>query len=252
MAADRGVPAEMCKAHGCWRTDTMVQHYMWRDIAAKLEVSRRLGLAEPGGQAASSSAGGSATAVPSTRGGSTAGGHTDGGQPDGNSNGKGQPGNGGPRATECSVVELTAAQRLHHQYSHPDYRVLEQLISKQLVQGPQVTPAALCQAVEAVCRACDTVKATATIHPSCRNRPQHTLEVVHSDLCVPMPTTCKRDQLPWHLPTEYSCLVLHWCELLGGGNSPNRIRLGTDRTPGMMQHTLTPKVDARAGEKSTS
>ncbi|EFJ39531.1 hypothetical protein VOLCADRAFT_100854 [Volvox carteri f. nagariensis] len=45
MAADRGVPAELRKAHGRWRTDAMVQHYMRHDTAAKLEVSRRLGLA---------------------------------------------------------------------------------------------------------------------------------------------------------------------------------------------------------------
>ncbi|EFJ40563.1 hypothetical protein VOLCADRAFT_99598 [Volvox carteri f. nagariensis] len=48
-AADRGVPAtlpaELHKAHGCWCTDAMVQHYTRRDTAAKLEVSRRLGLA---------------------------------------------------------------------------------------------------------------------------------------------------------------------------------------------------------------
>ncbi|EFJ39619.1 hypothetical protein VOLCADRAFT_100749 [Volvox carteri f. nagariensis] len=45
MAADRGVPAELRKAHGHWCTDAMVQHYTRRDTAAKLEVSRRLGLA---------------------------------------------------------------------------------------------------------------------------------------------------------------------------------------------------------------
>ncbi|EFJ52455.1 hypothetical protein VOLCADRAFT_86561 [Volvox carteri f. nagariensis] len=83
-----------------------------------------------GGQAAVRSAGGSAAAVPSAHGGSTAGSHTGGGQPDGDSNGKGQPGNGSPGAAEFSVAELAAAQRLHRQYGHLGYRVLEQLISK--------------------------------------------------------------------------------------------------------------------------
>ncbi|EFJ39760.1 hypothetical protein VOLCADRAFT_100577 [Volvox carteri f. nagariensis] len=44
-AADRGVPADLHKAHGRWRSDTMVQHYTWRDGEAKLSVSRSLGLA---------------------------------------------------------------------------------------------------------------------------------------------------------------------------------------------------------------
>ena len=44
-AADRGVPAELRQAHGRWRTDAMVQHYTRRDTAAKLDVTRRLGLA---------------------------------------------------------------------------------------------------------------------------------------------------------------------------------------------------------------
>ncbi|EFJ48371.1 hypothetical protein VOLCADRAFT_90980 [Volvox carteri f. nagariensis] len=49
IGADRGVPAELRKAHGCWRTDAMVQHYTRCDTAAKLEVSRRLGLANERG-----------------------------------------------------------------------------------------------------------------------------------------------------------------------------------------------------------
>ncbi|EFJ41670.1 hypothetical protein VOLCADRAFT_98394 [Volvox carteri f. nagariensis] len=44
-AADRGVPAELHKAHGHWHTDAMVEHYTRHDTAAKLEVSHRLGLA---------------------------------------------------------------------------------------------------------------------------------------------------------------------------------------------------------------
>ncbi|EFJ39214.1 hypothetical protein VOLCADRAFT_101237, partial [Volvox carteri f. nagariensis] len=57
-AADRGVPAELRKAHGRWRTDAMVQHYTRRDTAAKLEVSRRLGLAVSGTSAPGSASGG--------------------------------------------------------------------------------------------------------------------------------------------------------------------------------------------------
>ncbi|EFJ46156.1 hypothetical protein VOLCADRAFT_105719 [Volvox carteri f. nagariensis] len=45
-AADRGVPADLHKAHGRWRSDAMVQHYTWRDGEAKLSVSRSLGLAK--------------------------------------------------------------------------------------------------------------------------------------------------------------------------------------------------------------
>ncbi|EFJ52959.1 hypothetical protein VOLCADRAFT_86483 [Volvox carteri f. nagariensis] len=57
-AVDRGVPAELHKAYGRWRTDAMVQHYMVqhytrRDTAAKLEVSRRLGLTGLGQRRAS-------------------------------------------------------------------------------------------------------------------------------------------------------------------------------------------------------
>ncbi|EFJ42576.1 hypothetical protein VOLCADRAFT_97387 [Volvox carteri f. nagariensis] len=44
-AADRGVPADLRKAHGRWRSDAMVQHYTRRDGEAKLSVSRSLGLA---------------------------------------------------------------------------------------------------------------------------------------------------------------------------------------------------------------
>ncbi|EFJ41198.1 hypothetical protein VOLCADRAFT_107795 [Volvox carteri f. nagariensis] len=44
-AADRGVPADLHKAHGRWRSDAMVQHYTRRDGEAKLSVSRSLGLA---------------------------------------------------------------------------------------------------------------------------------------------------------------------------------------------------------------
>jgi hypothetical protein len=43
-AAANGVPEEVRKAHGRWRSDAMVQHYTRRDLGNALEVTRKIGL----------------------------------------------------------------------------------------------------------------------------------------------------------------------------------------------------------------
>ncbi|KXZ41627.1 hypothetical protein GPECTOR_355g117 [Gonium pectorale] len=89
----------------------------------------------------------------------------------------------------CNAKDLERAWEWHRRLGHLGFRSMRLLAKSGMVDGLDVSPAALAEAEESVCGTCVMAKGAAAPFPSRGNRPLGALELVHSDLCGPMPVT---------------------------------------------------------------